>query len=237
MLPSRRLVPLIGVAICLSGCQTNPSHSRPAAGQADAARPPMPPLSEWKEQRTTQAMRGLRYDSGRVELDQPAASEIAPQRSREQAFAEMRRGVELAQQNYKTDALATLTKAVLLAPDEGELYLPLGWALEAKSKTNAALAAFATMLDLLPESLDARVALALTLQRSGDGLAAIDMWNSVLERRAGDAEAHRRLAILYYYQNDYAAAWLHVGAVEDLNQTVPPQFRSLLASRSPEPVR
>ena len=237
MLLPRRLVPLIGVVICLSGCQANPSQSTPAAEQADAVRPPMPPLSEWKEQRTIHAMRGLRYDSGRVELDQPAASEIAPQRSREQAFAEMQRGVELARQNYKTDALATLTKAVLLAPDEGEIYLPLGRALEAKGKTSEALAAFVTMLDLLPESLDARVALALTLQRAGDGPAAIDMWHSVLEHRADDAQAHRHLAILYYYQRDYAAAWLHVRAVENLDQTVPPQFRSLLASRSPEPAR
>lgn len=237
MLLPRPLVPLIGLVIFLTGCQANPSQSRPAVEQTEAARPPMLPLSEWKEQRTIHAMRGLRYDSGRVELDQPAASQIAPQRSREQAFAEMQRGVELHQQNYKTDALATLTKAVLLAPDEGELYLPLGRALQTKGKTSEALAAFATMLDLLPESLDARVALALTLQRSGDGPAAIDMWNSVLERRADDAEAHRHLAILYYYQRDYAAAWLHVRTVEDLNQTVPPQFRSLLASKSPEPAR
>lgn len=243
MFSARLLVCGLGPLVFVVGCQANPSKSSSSTARqkpespAVAAQPPRSPLSKWKEEQTALAMRGLRYDSGRVERDEPIATEIAPKPDRARALAEMARGIELHETNQKTGALAALTRAALFAPRESEIYIHLGRVLEMKGKVSHALAAFRTALDLAPDSIDARIALAKSLQRSGDGPAAIEMWNDVVERDADNAEAHGRLAILHYYQNDYPTAWLHVHAAEELSESVPPQFRNLLASRSPEPSR
>jgi Flp pilus assembly protein TadD len=91
-------------------------------------------------------------------------------------------------------------------------------------------------LELEPRSATTRFNLAQALQRVGRFDDAVDTLNEVLRLEPDHAEAHSRLAILLYYLQRDAEAWVHVHGAESLGATVPPQFRELLARRTPEPV-
>ena len=204
------------------------------SGDAVLAPSPAPP-SEYRRALLAAAMRGLRYDADRVEIDRPAAETIVAGEDHQEAFAELARGRTLLQQNAVIQAIAAFTKAVLLAPEEPTTYEGLGTALLAKRKHQEAAAAFRTALSLDPDSIEARSGLADARQRQGRLEEAIAEWGKLVRAEPTHARAHARLAAALYYTGDDAAAWEHVHAAEALGQDMPPQFRRLLADRMPEP--
>ncbi|MFQ5807266.1 MAG: tetratricopeptide repeat protein [Phycisphaerae bacterium] len=195
----------------------------------------MAPPSEYRKALLWRAMRGLRYDSGRVEIDEPVADTIAQPGTRAQAIAEYERGKTLLRRNMRIQAIEAHTRAVLIMPDEAVLYEGLGTALLTVAKTTEATAAFRTALDLDPRYLPARFRLAEALQRQRQFQEAADRLREVIRMDPNHAEAHTRLAILLYYLGDDTGAWAQVHAAETLGSSVPPQFRELLARRTPEP--
>jgi len=231
-----RLMLAVGACgCCLAGCRsTQPCSSPQPDAQIGASEATAPP-SEYRRMLLWKAMRGLRYDSGHVEIDEPVASEIAQRGTREQALAEYERGQELLRQNMRIQAIEAHTRAVLIAPDEALMYEGLGTALLTKGKTPEALAAFRTALDLDPQSVVAHMGLAEALQRQRRFEEAVEELREVIRLEPDHAHAHGRLAVLLYYLEDDAGAWAQVHQTEALGSSVPPQFRELLARRTPEP--
>lgn len=242
-----RLCRALGLSLCgillFSGCRAQQSAAAP---RSDAAEAPVlagqgggagavSPIDNYRAARMAEAMRGLRYESGLVQIDETAAAAIVDHRSADEAQAEAGRGRGLLDQGEFVDAVAAHTRAVLLAPDQPDLYDDLGVALTFKGRIAEAAAAYRTALALDPERVDSRARLAGALQMLNDFDAAIGAWEQVLEARPDDVEANTRIAILLYYQGDFPAAWQHVHAAEKAGGNVPPQFRPLLAERMAEP--
>ncbi len=233
---SRMMLAVGTCAGCLTACQS----SQPRSLQTESAIGPSggegaPPPSHYRAELLRQAMRGLRYDGGRVEIDEAAAGTVAWRGTFDQAVAEYERARALLRQNQRIQAIAAHTRAVLTAPDQAVLYEGLGTALLAKHKTSEAMAAFRTALDLDRESVAARFNLARALQAVGSFEEAVDELREVIRVEPDHAAAHGRLAILLYYLEDDTGAWAHVRQAESLGSSVPPQFRKLLAQRTPEP--
>jgi len=201
------------------------------AGSEEGTAPP----SEYRRALLWQAMRGLRYDSGRVEIEEPVAATIARPGTRERALAEYERGKLLLQRNMRIQAIEAHTRAVLIAPDEAVLYNGLGAALLSMAKTPEAIAAYRTALDRDPQDVAAHFGLADALQRQRQFEDAVDALRKVIRLDPSHAEAHIRLAVLLYYLDDAAGAWAQVHRAEALGSSVPPQFRELLAQHTPEP--
>lgn len=196
------------------------------------------PIENYRQELLRRAMRGLRYDSGLVEIDTKEAAQIARRGSVEQAMAEAERAEQaLTDRNDSLGAIAGFTKAVIIAPQLARPYEGLGRALITKGKVQEAEAAFRTALTIDPNLVEAHFNLGHVLQMQGRLEEAISAWHEVLKRKPGDGETHSRLAIAYYYLNDYLNAWRHVHAAEASNHAVPPQFRELLAARMAEPPR
>lgn len=221
----------LGVAMFVFGCASGRSPAAPGGETAGQTAPP----SHYRSALLADAMRGLRYDSGRVEIDHAVADTIARRGTRAEALAEYERGRELLQRNQRILAIKAHTRAVLIAPDEPLVYEGLAAALLAKGKVAEAVAAWRTALDLDPERLEARLHLAEALQRQRRFAGAAATFRQVLKQDPQCAAAHARLAVVLYYLGDDAGAWQHVHRAEALGAPVPPQFRALLARRTPEP--
>jgi Flp pilus assembly protein TadD len=233
-----RLMAAVAVCACiLTACRSSqpisPDPIKPSEPQVSAD---ADPGSHYRAELLRQAMRGLRYDSGRVEIDQAAAATVAERGTVEQAMAEYARGQDLLRHNQRIRAIAAHTRAVLIAPEQAVLYDGLGAALMAKQRGPEAIAAFRTALDLDAQSVSARFNLAEALRRAGRFADAIEALSDVVRVEPGHAEAHSRLAALLYYLERDVEAWAHVHEAESLGASIPPQFRELLARRTAEPV-
>ena len=229
-----RLMAVSVCAWCLLGCRSD----QPAGTLSDRGHAPgagLAPPSDYRKELLRQAMRGLRYESGRVEIDEAVADTIVHRGTRAEAMAEYERGEAFLQQNQRIQAIGAFTRAVLIDPDEALLYEGLGTALLTKQKTHEALAAYRTALDRDPLLTTARLHLADALQRLGQHAEAANELREVIRREPDNGPARSRLAIVLYYVGDDTGAWEQVHAAEALGQPVPPQFRALLAQRAPEP--
>ncbi len=211
------------------------AEQTPATSGTQGAAEPL--LLNYKQERKRQAMLGLSYASGRVQVVPDEAKLIvsgpdaaASKLAREQAQREI-------QSNLSFEAIGSATKAVLLAPDSPPAYLTLGLALLTKRLVPEATAAFETGLALDPSSVELSFALADSLARGDLRQRSIEVFETTLQLDPAHAKARERLAIQHYYLGNYSAAWQQVKATEATGHAVPPQFRALLAKASPEPVR
>ncbi|MBW7904263.1 MAG: tetratricopeptide repeat protein [Phycisphaerae bacterium] len=210
------------------------SAPAPAQGSASSAQAgPANPIENYRQQRMAAAMRGLRYESGRAEID-TSLSDLPAHDAAEAALSHGR-GLDFYSRNMFVEAIGEFTRAVLQDPDAAQPYSDLALALVAKGRMNEALAAYASALDRDPSAVETRMRRAMAFEMADRSHEAIDEWSAVLEHDASNLAAHGRLAILYYYAGRYSEAWAHVHAVEALGGAVPPQFRPLLAAHMPEP--
>ncbi len=207
--------------------ETSSSEVQPESDTAPAS------PADYRHERTRLAMRGLTYDTGRVVVDEDLAATIAERGDDEAADAEFQRGEDLLAHNYRTDALAAYTRAVLIMPDEAYLYVGLAEALIFKGKDSQAEAALRTAIDLGPDQADWHWRLADTLQRQGRLDEARLEFEQTLQRDPSHAAAHGRLAVLAYYAQDDDAAWNHIAAAEDAGYEIPPQLKTLLEGEMP----
>lgn len=224
---------VIGVTGCCSCLHKKAKPAAAAVGRDDNSAGDLAPPSDYRKARLASAMRGLRYDSGRVERDEPAASQVIAGVADAQASYE--RGLVELELNRRVEAIEAFTHAVLIDPDVAEYYEGLGTALVYKRHEQEGVAAFRTALDVDSELASARFKLADALQRTGDRAGAIEQFRELIDAQPDHAEAHARLAVLLYYAEDNAGAWRHVHDAEALGGSVPPQFRVLLARQMTEP--
>jgi hypothetical protein len=221
---------LIAAGVLFYGCQ---SHTRQAAeNHADGLKPP-----DFKEKRLADAMAGLAYDSGRVEIDPAAAARMPGRGDRRAAEKAYHQGLhQLFEVNDRVASIGAFTRAVLIYPGEARYYCGLGQALLHKGKMKEALAAFRTAVEADPAYFDARYHLARAVQMREGPEKAAAAWEAVLGLDPGAGEAHGRLAILYYYMGNNEKARFHVRRADELAYDVPPQFRRLLAGDAPKAV-
>jgi tetratricopeptide (TPR) repeat protein len=230
-------LPLLAGA-CLGACSADSPVDSPAPLTVDAARPvELDQVRSHKKQLEDEAMRGLLYGSGRVEIDAAVAPELVATRDADEARRELARGYELLAANRRNDAVAAMTRAVLLAPERADGYEGLGDALINRRKYSEAGAAFRTALELDPGSASLHFKWADVLVRGDDRAGAIEELRVAAGLDPQGGEIRERLAIQLYYTNQPDLAWREVQRAEELGHPVPPQFRALLAGRLPEPQR
>ena len=230
---------LLGMSLMatIAGCQANKAVAprtwadKTAAPADEGAMP----VTVSKQQRLQEAMEGLRYESGRGEIDRKVAGEVRDGGADADAMASFERGEELLAENRRVEAIEAFTLAVLIAPEVPALYEGLGRALKDKGLMEEAKAAFGSALDRDPDFLDARVQLAVATEMLGRQEEANRAWRDVLALAPDHVQAHTRLAIGLYYLHEFDAAWEHVHRVEGMSHEVPPQFRILLANRLSDP--
>lgn len=231
---ARLLLPsfLLVLSACAGrGPAATPVAAAPGASLDTALGPPdHPRVAHLKH-----ALRGLRYDSGRVEVDAATAAEVIRLADADDANETFARGVALLRRNRRVGAIEALTLCVILAPERAEHYAALGRALFAKGLSAEAAAAFRSALDRAPNRVETRFRLGMALQAGGDFAAAAVAWRDVLRFDPEHVGARIRVAIASYYLEDYASAWEFTHSVEALGESVPPQFRELLVAQMPEP--
>ncbi len=214
-------------ALALAGCQdVNRRESRASIGRS-AERNVTAPV-DIRRQRTRDAMRGLRYDSGRVVIVEDEVADVSGRGDAKLAWATYESGLDLLGRNARTRALAQFTQAVIRDPSQAEFYLGLGESLLGKRKLNEAEAAFRTGLDLDGDNVELRVRLADALQRRGALREAVDELNEVLEQEPDNGFAHVRAAVLHYYLAETDLAWQHLSVAEDLGEPYPAQLPGLM---------
>ena len=231
---------MAATAFALSACKSEtPKQSALRPAQDDVRLAPTRTAAavtspeDYRRGRLREAMRGLGYDTGRVVVDEQFAATIAERGDRLAARAAFNRGESLLAENDFIGAVAALTRAVVITPDQPAFYAALGWALVGKGLDTEAEATFRTGLDLEPDSVALRFRLADVLQRQGRLDDARNAFERVLELDPTHGDAHGRLAVLRYYAGDTVAAWSHVGAAAAAGYPVPPQLFSLLNGEIP----
>jgi hypothetical protein len=225
-------VVIVCAAALVWGCQVSGGRPQASPTLVDAAaRGATSP--DWRRERERLAMRGLRYDTGRVEIDEAFAATVPGRGDVAAAQAEYARGLDLLANNRQLEALATFTRAVIMAPDQAEFYAELGRVLMYQGGlSRQALAALRTGLDLAPDSVELHYLLADLYNRVNERDAAVAEYNTVLALDSANGDAHARLAVLSYFAGDTPAAWEHYHAAQALGADVPVQLVPLLNGQS-----
>jgi tetratricopeptide (TPR) repeat protein len=225
---------LASICLMAAGCQT---VTGPGGGDARGTGGAASPAElDWRKARYAEAIAGLDFSSGRVTIDAARAPDMQGASGAEAAAGQRVRADELARGGNHIEAIAAWRNAILLAPPPGEpsAYLGLGEMLRLKGRSDEAVAAFRTAIDLDPALGDAWFHLAQSLWRRGDRAEARRAMEQVTALDASRGDAHAQLARWCYYLEDDAAAWRHVHEAEALGAALPPQFRPLLEKRTPE---
>lgn len=190
-----------------------------------------------RHERLRRALEGLVFESGFVEVDTVGRPRFGGSGDEGKALERYREGLELIERNERTAAIRTMKEAILIAPELAVVYDGLGTALLTKGETAYAIAAFRTALRIDEEFIDARYHLAGSLNMEMRLTESIEEYGRVLAADAQYRDANSRLAIAHYYQGDYAESWRYVHAADAAEQPTPPQFRSLLGAKMPDPER
>lgn len=228
-----RAVVWVTLAMLSTGCGTGAAPTSAGKGR-DLARSeassamPVSTRDRREQKEFEEAIRGLSFDRGVVDV---RAFDVRDARRAAQFAAE---GAELLEHNRTTEAIKAYADAVRSAPDLAESYRGLGNALNGKGKTDHAIATFRTAIELDPNFVEATYSLAYTLSMADERDEAIEQMRRVIELDPTHAKAHERLAIGYYYAEDYGNAWRHTHAAQDLGHVMPPQFLVLLDAQAPE---
>ncbi|MFT4539868.1 MAG: hypothetical protein ACI841_000390 [Planctomycetota bacterium] len=154
-------------------------------------------------------------------------SELAQQQA-DLGFSHMARGARL-------DSVAAFTRALLLDSSREDIYSGLSEALTTCKMTDKALVVLRSAVEFLPESADLWYRRGDYEWRNGLREEARDSLTACLDREAGHALAHKKLASIHFLYGEDEQAWREVFATEAAGETVPRQLRAQLNERSPEP--
>ena len=231
---------LVGGAICMSaalvGCANFNASVEGEARADDSSAAAVSPIESYKQKVVRDAMAGLTYDSGRVEIDRENPRTLVGIGDADAAHTKYEEGLfELGNHNNFLGAIRAFSDAVIMMPGEADYYVGLGKALDYKGKPRQAEAAYRSALDLKPDHHEGLERLAHNLYAHGKYDDAINTWQKLVERDPNNAEAHGRLALAYYYAGRYAESWRHTHRAEELGYALPSQFRPLLTQHMSDP--
>lgn len=133
--------------------------SGPAAGAS--------PIANYRQEHYRNAIRGLTYESGFVELGTDAQEVLAEGHAEEGVDALLERGADRLEHNMVIEALEVYTLAVLVDPAAASAYEGLGRAFGGKGKMENAIASFRTALRIDPSLTEARYMLGAAYLDAG----------------------------------------------------------------------
>lgn len=192
------------------------------------------PIEGGRRAAIREALRGLLFDSGRVTID-PSGVDDLPEGENADAETLELQAVACDARGDTVDAVRWRTLAVLVEPSVVRPYERMGAQLKQLQFTVEAAACFRSALNRDDSLIESRYQLGVCEQVLGDFGAARDSWAEVVRQNPSHGEGHVRLAVVLYYLTDYARAWEHVHAAEELEANMPPQLRALLSARMAEP--
>ena len=221
--------------ILINGCNsnspvtTNDDQPTSVSQAGNTADPILVAGNSYRGELTKQALRGLKYDSGRVTIDQPLVNELTVGLRADQAQSMGEDGKRALQSGDAIKSLELLTKAVILNANSAELLESLGTTLLAKKKLNFAEAAFRSSLDINPNSATVHHKLGLTLSGTPSRFEeAIEHYQTSTELDPENGHAYSRIAILNYYQGRPEQSQQFVALAEANGYLVPGQFKNIL---------
>lgn len=224
-----QLVCLAAMAAGVAGLAACSSQSARVSGDgAGAAGPVSTDAQDYRKIRFAEAMRGLVIEDGLVRPDAAAAQDLLRGLGEADAGAALARGHALMAENDYSGAAGEYRTAILADSSLAAGYIGLGDALLGKKKDDLALAAYRTAVLQAPESVEARMKLAETLNRNGDIAAWAAELENVLALDPAHGEAHARLAVARYYLGDQESARREIRLADRFGGTVPPQLRDMI---------
>jgi tetratricopeptide (TPR) repeat protein len=113
---------------------------------------------------------------------------------------------QLAPQGLQEDALASLQRAVQLAPEDARNHYNLGTALARRGRLQEALACFQRAVELRPRHAGTHNNVGETLRRLGRLDEAIAWLRQAIQLRPQSAEAHNNLGIALFQQSHVTEA-------------------------------
>lgn len=224
--------------VLASGCTGDATESPAPAPAGEIAAPAAgasPVASDWKAEQKRLALLGLAYQTGFVTVVPGDAALRVAGPDAEAAERALQRGAELLAKNDRLGAVSACTEAVLFAPESPSALAGLGDALLAEQMVHEAAAAYRTALRYAPESADLHLDLGDALWRVDQRPEAIAEALEATRLDPAFGRAHAKLAVWSWYAHDLPGAWREVHGAEALGESVPPQFRALLADAMPEP--
>lgn len=138
---------------------------------------------------------------------------------------------ELIAQNRFKESIDMLVVAATHLPDSSKVYERLGQVLLFKGNFEGARFALRAAIDENSWNNRARALLAKSLMAEGRIDEAIDQWMMLAAFRGDVGEAHKNLAICFYYQRNYEQAQRHLNNADVIGHQVPSQFRAMLSER------
>jgi len=139
----------------------------------------------------------------------------------------------LLEQGRRPQAIESAVAAVRGNPHATGAFTALGRALLTTSRTETALAAFATAVDRDTSNTDAWFFLGVAFDRLGRRVEAIVAWGEVVALDEGHGAAHSRLAAASWMNGDVEEARGHLVSAEALGAYVPAQLAKMIADGEP----
>ena len=128
--------------------------------------------------------------------DDASAKSVSPEQRRRGADALVLLVVVLGARGAETEALKTVERAVVLAPEHFDAQFTLGRALYGVGDSPAAVKAFRAALRLKPDDARALFFLATALEGAGEVDAALSAYRELVRRQPQAAEGHLGLGVL-----------------------------------------
>ena len=224
---SQWLVVIVALA-SFGGCSSKTEVAQDIA-KTDGPEPVRLAGNSYRAALTREALKGLKYDTGRVTVDNAWAPALLNESSTADAKALHESAKTAYRQGRLLDALKDLAKSVIIDPRQATTYETLGTTLLGKKKVDKAEAAFRTAIDLDPNYARAHEQLGLTLSGSSERFEeAIKHYSIAAELAPDNGHVYSRLAILNYYLNRPEQSRKYIQLATIHGYEVPRQLRGLL---------
>ena len=198
---------------------------------ASRAHAPGPGGKATRERLREDAIRGLRFDDGRVRIDRHEAAQLSVVPGTTSVAVILERGEVLLEQGRVNAAIRHFVRAILSDETRARAYDGLGRAMLVEREFDRAESAFRTALAHAGAHevvRDLHFHLATTLDRANRSAAAIEAYETLLAQGDDRVEAHVRLAALYYQDGRPADARRALERAQALGGEAPPQLATLL---------
>ncbi|MCC6971720.1 MAG: tetratricopeptide repeat protein [Phycisphaerales bacterium] len=177
-----------------------------------------------KRERFDKAVLPLEFKNERVSV-KPGYAIAA---SASGSAAAVKRGNDAVNLNARDVATVEFVNAIRMNPKNADAFFGLGNSVTMRGKTNEAIAAYATALELRPGWIQARYELGMGYWKANRMDEATAQFRAILDQDARHGPAHERLAVAAYYAGDKQEALRHAAAAKAAGTDVPAQLYELL---------
>ena len=122
-----------------------------------------------------------------------------------------------------------------IAPDCSDARITLARSLAATDNVGGAVKELGRAVLSNPRNASARDYLGMALRMQGRLDESIEQFKEAIRLNPRFIDAHGNLALAYYDRGEYALAWKHIRACEDVGGHAPKGFLKRLAEKMPEP--